>query len=83
VSFEDLLELARLCLKQAAATSNPVAAVQLRRMADEYQARAAASDGSRMPDAAALPQSSPQASQPQQQQQPQPEGGGEGEVPSD
>jgi hypothetical protein len=39
MTFNDLIELTRLCLKQAAATSNPAAAVQLRRMANEYQAR--------------------------------------------
>jgi hypothetical protein len=83
VSYDDLIELARLCLRQAAATSNPAAATELRRMASEYQARATALDEARMPDAAALPQSSPQVTQPQQQQQPQPEGQGESDVSSD
>jgi hypothetical protein len=81
VTFDDLIELARLCLKRAVATSNPIAAVQLRRMADDYQARADALDEARTPDMVPIPESSPPAAQPQQQ--PQPEVGGGGEVPSD
>jgi hypothetical protein len=73
VSYDDLIELARLCLKQAAATSNPTAAAELRRMASEYQTRAQASDGGRrMSDSPAAFKTSPQGTQPsQQQQQPQ------------
>jgi hypothetical protein len=74
VSYDDLVELARLCLRQAAATSNPAAAAELRRMASEYEQRAAALDEARAPpDVAAIPEPSSQA-QPlqQQQQQPQP-----------
>jgi hypothetical protein len=82
MTFDDLIELARLCLKQAAATSNPAAAVELRRMADDYQARAAGL-GAPTPHTVAIPDTSPQAAPPLQQQQPQPEDGGEGEVPSD
>jgi hypothetical protein len=83
VTYDDLIELARLCLKQAAATSNPVGAAQLRRMADEYQARAAALRETPLPDAVAIPEPTSQAAPPLQQQQPQPEGDSEGEVPSD
>ena len=74
VSYVDLIELARLCLKQAAATSNAAAAAELRRMASEYQARAAALDEApHMPNIAAAFESSPRGPQPsQQQQQPQP-----------
>jgi hypothetical protein len=83
VPYNDLIELARLCLRQAAATSNAAAAAELRRMASEYQARAAALDKPRTPDVAAIPQSSPRAVPPLQQQQPQPEAqaGGEDEKP--
>jgi hypothetical protein len=81
VRHDDLIELASLCLKQAASTSNAAAAAELRRMASEYQARAQAlADEPRMPDIAAAFESSPQGAQPsQQQQQPQPDGptGGE------
>jgi hypothetical protein len=40
VSYNDLIELARLCLLRANATRTPAAANELRRMAKEYQARA-------------------------------------------
>jgi hypothetical protein len=86
MSYDDLIEVVRLCLKQAASTSNATAAAELRRMASEYQARAQASlaDEPRTPDIAAAFESSPRGVQPSlQQQQPQPEGGGEDEVPSD
>jgi hypothetical protein len=77
VSYDDLIELARLCLKQAASTSNATAAAELRRMASGYQARAAALDEApHMPNIAAAFESSPQRAQPsqqQQQQQPQPD----------
>jgi hypothetical protein len=75
VSYDDLMELARLCLKQAASTSNVAAAAALRRMASEYQARAAAlADEPHVPDIAVAFESSPQGAQPsQQQQQPQPQ----------
>jgi hypothetical protein len=80
VSYDDLVELARLCLKQAASTSNATAAAELRRMAGEYQARAEAlAEAPHMPNIAAAFASSPQGAQPSQQQQPQPDappGGG-------
>jgi hypothetical protein len=76
ISYDDLIELARLCLKQAAATSHPATAARLRLMADEYQARAQAlADEPRLPDTAAAVESTPQGAQPsQQQQQPQANG---------
>jgi hypothetical protein len=85
VSYDDLIELARLCLRQADATSNPAAAAELRRMASEYQARAEALAEARTPDMVPILESSPSAAQPLQQQQPQPEspGGSEGKKPSD
>jgi hypothetical protein len=81
MTFNDLIDLARLCLKRAVATSDPVAAVQLRRMADDYQARADALDETPTPSITAIPKPSPQAAPLLQQQQSQPEGDGEGEVP--
>jgi hypothetical protein len=41
VSYDDLLELARLCLRGASLARTPAAASELRRLAEEYQARAA------------------------------------------
>jgi hypothetical protein len=84
VSYDDLIELARLCLRQADATSNPTAAAGLRRMASEYQARAEALAEARTPDMVPIPESSPPAAQPlQQQPQPESPGGSEGKKPSD
>jgi hypothetical protein len=72
---DDLIELARLCLKRAASTSNSTAAAELRCMADQYMARAAVLDAApHLPDIAAAVQSPLQGAQPaQQQQQPQPQ----------
>jgi hypothetical protein len=68
VSKDDLMEVARLCLGQAASTSNAAAAAELRRLASEYQARAQTlADEPQMPDIAAAFQSSLQAAQPSQQ----------------
>ena len=36
----DLVELARICLEQAGKAKNKAVAVELRRMADDYQRRA-------------------------------------------
>jgi hypothetical protein len=86
VSYDDLIELARLCLKQAASTSNPAAAAELRHMASEYQARAEAlANEAPVPNTAAAFESSSQSAQPSQEQQPQPKGhdGSEGKKPSD
>jgi hypothetical protein len=75
VSYDDLIELARLCLRRAAATRNAATAAALRVLAGEYQARAAALDEApHMPNISAAFESSPQRAQPsQQQQQPQPD----------
>jgi hypothetical protein len=74
VAYNDLIELARLCLRQANAARTPAAANELRRMAEEYQARADALLR-RGPDIAdgALGASAPErpSSTVQQQQQPQ------------
>jgi hypothetical protein len=67
MSYDDLIELAHLCLRRAAATRNPATAAALRVLAGEYQARAAALDGARSPPVVASP-----PAQPLQQQQPQP-----------
>jgi hypothetical protein len=61
MTFDDLVELARLCLKRAAETSNPAAAVQLRRIASEYQARAAGLGEAPTP---VIPKPSPQEAPP-------------------
>jgi hypothetical protein len=72
VSYDDLIELARLCLTRAAATTSPPAAAELWRLATEYQARAAALGGGRLPDIAAAHGSAAQAAPALQQQRPQP-----------
>jgi hypothetical protein len=79
VSYDDLIELARLCLEQAAATSNPAVAAELGRLANDYQARAAALSGGRPLDIAAAYEAAAPTTQVLQQQQPQPEGPGRGE----
>jgi hypothetical protein len=80
VAYSDLMELARLCLRQASAARTPAAANELRRMASEYQARAAALIGGEGADIAlgAVAPSTPEApsSAVQQQQQPQDGSGG-------
>jgi hypothetical protein len=43
-SKSDLIELARICLKQARETKNAVVTAELRRMAKEYRRRAAQAD---------------------------------------
>jgi hypothetical protein len=43
-SYDDLVELARICLRQARQTANPAVADELRRMAADYQRRAAGLD---------------------------------------
>ena len=49
-AIRETLELARLCLRQASAARTPALASELRRMAKEYQARAAALIGGQLPD---------------------------------
>ncbi len=48
--YEELLTLARLCLAQACGTSNRDVAEELTRMAKEYQRKAAALDGGKLPE---------------------------------
>jgi hypothetical protein len=55
-TYDDLIELAEICLKQARAAKSRAVAAELRRMAKEYQKRAAE------PDQAAV-QPAPQISQ--------------------
>jgi hypothetical protein len=52
VTYNDLMELARLCLWQAGVARTPAAADELRRMPSEYLARAAALTGGQLPDIA-------------------------------
>jgi hypothetical protein len=73
VEYDDLMELARLCLLRASAARTPAVADALRGMAEEYHARATALMQKQRPDIAegALASSSSDASAVQQQQQPQ------------
>jgi hypothetical protein len=48
-AFDDLVDLAHLCLKQASLTTNPVVSTELRRLAEEYQKRAAKLDSGKPP----------------------------------
>jgi hypothetical protein len=48
-SYDDLIELARICAEQARATKAPDAADELRRMAKEYERRAAKLNGGQPP----------------------------------
>jgi hypothetical protein len=52
MSYNDLIELARLCLLQANAARTSAAANELRQMAKEYQARADALQKEQRPDVA-------------------------------
>jgi hypothetical protein len=45
MTYEDLVDLARICLQRAEAATNPQTATGLRRMAQEYEQRAAAMKG--------------------------------------
>jgi hypothetical protein len=49
-TYNDLVELARICLRQARLTANPAVADELRQMAKDYQRRAAVLNGGRRPD---------------------------------
>ena len=51
-SYKDLVELAKICIRQARACILPEAAAELARMAKEYQEQPAALDGGRLPDIA-------------------------------
>jgi hypothetical protein len=52
MSYNDLIELVRLCLVRANAARTPAAANELRRMAKGYQARAEALQKDQRPDVA-------------------------------
>jgi hypothetical protein len=80
VSYDDLIEVARLCLKLAALKSNATAAAELTRMAEEYIARAAMLEE---PPYLRAFQPSLLAVPPTQQQRPQPDGPTGNEKPSD
>lgn len=47
--YEDLVELAKICMEQSRATKAKDVAAELRRMAKEYQRRAAALDDGILP----------------------------------
>jgi hypothetical protein len=49
-SYDDLVELARICMRNALETSNPVVREELRLVAKGYQVRAAAMKGGKLPD---------------------------------
>ena len=47
--YEDLVELARICVKQSKTAANQAVSNELMKLAKEYQARAAALDGGVVP----------------------------------
>ena len=49
-TYKDMVELAKICARQARACSNPEVAQELRRLAKEYQKRAAHLDDGISPD---------------------------------
>ena len=49
-TYSDMVELAKICARQARAASNPEVAQELRRLARDYQKRAADLDGGVQPD---------------------------------
>jgi hypothetical protein len=49
-TYGDLVELARICLKQAREAENASVSAELRHMAKGYQVRAATMDHGRLPD---------------------------------
>jgi hypothetical protein len=49
-SYEELVELARICWRQAHLTQNEEVARHLRKMASEFQQEAAKLDGGQLPD---------------------------------
>jgi len=52
-TFEDLVELAKICVGQARKTKSRKVAAELRRMAKDYQKRAAALNRGKLPDVGA------------------------------
>jgi hypothetical protein len=49
-SYQDTVELAKICARHARASVNPEVAHELRRLAKEYQKKAADLDGGTLPD---------------------------------
>ena len=49
-SYDELVELARICLKQAREAKNPSVSAELRHLAKGYQMRAASMDNGKLPD---------------------------------
>jgi hypothetical protein len=50
ISYDDLVELARICIKQARDATRPTIAAELRLVARGYQLRAAAMKHGELPD---------------------------------
>jgi hypothetical protein len=48
-SYDDLVELARICLKQAREAKTPSVSVELMHLAKRYQMRAASMDNGKLP----------------------------------
>jgi hypothetical protein len=49
-TYADLVELARICLKQAREANNPIVSAELKHLAKGYQLRAASMDNGKLPD---------------------------------
>jgi hypothetical protein len=54
-SYDVLVEMARICLKQAREAKNPSVSAELMHLARGYQMRAASMDNGRLPDIGELP----------------------------
>jgi hypothetical protein len=50
LTYENLVELARLCLKQARKSKNPLVSAEFTHLARGYQIRAATMDKGKLPD---------------------------------
>lgn len=77
-TYNDLIELARICIRQAKSAADPTVKEEFMKLAHEYQSRAAKLDsgilpdiGDEAPDAAHPPPVSEASHVAQQQQQPQ------------
>jgi hypothetical protein len=49
-TYDNLVEIARICFKQALEAKNPSVSAELRLLAKGYQIRAAAMDNGKLPD---------------------------------
>jgi len=49
-TYDDLVELARICIKQSREAKNPFVSEELRHIAKGYQLRAAAMNSGKLPD---------------------------------